>query len=315
MNLLVQAVIMAVLLMLLLPASGIWKLPATVLAAEKAKESVPEVQVTVVRATQAWFAAEVHVTGYLVAREEAIVNLDMPGYKLSEVLVGEGDRVNSGQTVARATRQPADGVDPAADRRPATINLKAPTAGIITRSSAVVGAVASMMPTEPLFRLATDNEIELEAEVPSLHVPMLAPGQSARIEIENRRELTGKVRLVPAAVDPRMQVGRARVSIERDPRLRIGIFARATIEADRSRGVSIPNSAVQYATEGPTVQLVIENRIKTQVVRVGFHSDNDIEIREGVREGDLVVANGGSSLRDGATVKPVVADSTQSVVQ
>ena len=173
-------------------------------------------------------------------------------------------------------------------------------------------ASCSRWPTDPLFRIATDNEIELEAEVPSIHVPMLAPGQNARIEVENRRELSGKVRLVPAAVDPRLQAGRARVSMERDPRLRIGMFARATIEANRSRGVSIPRSAVLYRTEGPSVQLVAGSTIETRLVRVGFHSDNDTEIREGVREGDLVVANGGSTLRNGAKVKPVVADPTQS---
>src|SRR5206468_4160372 len=99
---------------------------------------------------------------------------------------------------------------------------------------------------------------------------------------------------------------------ERDPRLRIGMFARATIEANRSRGVSIPRSAVLYRTEGPSVQLVAGNTIETRLVRVGFHSDNDTEIREGVREGDLVVTNGGSTLRDGAKVKPVVTDPTQS---
>jgi HlyD family secretion protein len=292
-------------------ASWAWPPAATVLAADKGKDSTADVQVTVVRATQAWFAAEIHVTGYLVAREEAVVNLDIPGYKLNEVLVGEGDRVNSGQTVARLTRQAAEGPDPSPDRRPATLNLKAPAPGIVTRSTAVVGAVASMMPSEPLFRIATDNEIELEAEVPSIHVPMLSPGQPARIEIENRREVTGKVRLVPAAVDPRMQVGRARVSLESDSGLRFGMFARATIEANRSHGISVPRSAVFYRTEGPSVQVVRENVVETRLVRVGLHSDTDTEILEGLREGDLVVANAGSSLRDGIKVKPVEANATR----
>jgi multidrug efflux pump subunit AcrA (membrane-fusion protein) len=296
-------------LALVLAANRAWPPVATVIAAET--KSAADVQVTVIRATQAWFAAEIRVTGFLVAREEAVVSLDIPSYKINEVLVGEGDRVSSGQTLVRLTRLTGEVLDPSADRRPTTMNLKAPAAGVITHSAAVVGATASPLQNEPLFRIAVDNEIELEAEVPSIHVPLLAPQQTARIEIENNRELSGKVRLVPGAVDLKTQLGRVRVSLERDSRLRLGMFARATIEANRSQGISVPRSAVRYRTEGPSVQIVRGDVIETRLVRVGYHSDTDTEIREGLREGDLVVANAGGSLRDGDKVKPVDADSTR----
>ena len=145
------------------------------------------------------------MTGFLVPREEAIVTLD-PGYRVSEVVAGEGDRVSAGQTLARLARQAAPGLDPSADPRPATLILKAPAAGVITRSTAMVGATASPMQAEPLFRIAVDDEIELEADVPSIHIPMLAAGQTGRVEIENSRELSGRVRLVPGSVDLRTQL-------------------------------------------------------------------------------------------------------------
>jgi HlyD family secretion protein len=44
--------------------------------------------------------------------------------------------------------------------------------------------------------------------------------------------------------------------------------------------------------------------------QTGFHSDSDTEIRERLSEGDLVLANAGSSLRDGDRVKPVLAEVT-----
>ena len=155
------------------------------------------------------------------------------------------------------------------------------------------------------------NFHDLEAEVPSIHAGAISPGQTARIQIEDSRELSGRVRQAPAAVDQRTQLGRARLSLERDPWLRLGMFARATIDADRSCGISVPRSAVHYRTEGPRVQVVRDNVIETRVVQVGFHSDMDIEIREGLREGDLIVANAGSSLRDGDKVNPIMADTLQ----
>jgi RND family efflux transporter MFP subunit len=214
--------------------------------------------------------------------------------------------VTSGQTLVRLARQ--EGQDPSAAGRSAA-TLKAPAAGVVVRSSAVVGATASALPGDPLFRIAVDNEIELEAEVPSIHVPVLAAGQTARVQIETSRELSGRVRLPPAAIDARTQLGRARISLERDPSLRLGMFARAEIDAERSCGISVPRSAVEYRTEGPRVQIVRENMVETRVVRVGFHSDMSTEIREGLREGDMVVANAGSSLRDGDKVQPILDSS------
>jgi multidrug efflux pump subunit AcrA (membrane-fusion protein) len=287
-----------------------------VIAAEK--DTAAEVQVKVIRATPAYFTKEIRVAGLLVAREEAVVSLDIPAYKVSEVLVGEGDKVTSGQTIlVRLARLPAEGLDPNMDRRPPILPLKAPATGTIVRSTAVVGATASPVQSEPLFRIAMDNELELEAEVPSVHVPELKPKQTARVEVENNRELSGRVRLVPAAIDVKTQLGHARISLlEQDPRLRLGMLARATITvASPSQGLSVPHAAVRYSSDGPRVQVVRGNVVQTLPVQVGYQSDTDTEIRidansrrNGLREGDLVVANAGTSLRDGDKVKPIEAD-------
>lgn len=262
-------------------------------------DSLPAAQVIVVRAISACFSATIHVTGFLVARAEAVVTLD-PGQRITEVSAGEGDRVTAGQTLVRST--------PISGETSSATTLKAPAAGIVTRSTAAIGGTASPLQNEPLFRIAIDNEIELEAEIPSIHVSALSSGQAARIQIENSRELSGRVRLVPAAVDQRTQLGRARLSMERASELRIGMFARATIDANRSCGISVPRSAVTYRTEGTSVQVVRENVIETRRVEIGFHSDTDIEIRSGLRDGDTVAANAGSSLRDGDRVKSIVTD-------
>jgi multidrug efflux pump subunit AcrA (membrane-fusion protein) len=266
-------------------------------------------EVLVVPARQACFAATVRVTGFLVPREEAVVALDAPGLRVTEVLVGEGDKVSEGQELVRLMRLADGTTKPGA--APQTITLKSPVNGVVMRSAALVGAMASAMPGEPLFRIAVDGEIELEVEVPSVHVPVLASGQTARVEIESGQELSGSIRLVPASIDQRTQLGRARLSLDKHPALRFGMFARATIDASRSCGLSVPRSAVQYRTEGASVQMVRENIIETRRVQLGFHSDYDMEIRGGLSEGNLVVANAGSSLRDGDKVKPVLADASR----
>src|SRR5262249_51766426 len=116
--------------------------------AEPSSQPVP--QVAVVRATNGCFSSSIRVTGFLVPREEAVVTLDAPGMTVTEVWAGGGDRATAGQTLARL---PRDGPDTGAAK---TATLKAPAAGVITRSTAVVGATASPLTPEPLFRIAVD---------------------------------------------------------------------------------------------------------------------------------------------------------------
>ncbi len=263
--------------------------------------------VIVVRATNACFSDMVRVTGFLVPRKVAVVNADEDGYKITDVLVSEGDQVISGQDLARLNR--AAGKDPrtgsAVPARSAT--LHAPVAGLVMSSTAMVGAMASPQ-AGPLFRIITNNEIELDVEVPSLQVPKLKPGATARITIDDGPERNGRVRMVEAEINQRTQLGRARLSVDKEPSLRVGIFARATIDASRSCGISVPRSSIIYQTQGTSVQVVRNNIIDTRRVQLGLLSDNTVEIREGILEGDTVVANAGTSLHDGDQVKTIIAE-------
>jgi multidrug efflux pump subunit AcrA (membrane-fusion protein) len=278
-------------------------------AAERSQEAEapPVAQVVVVSVGNACFSAAIRVTGYLVARQEAIVPLSQ-GDKVVEVLVAEGDKVTADQTLARVNRQSVDTSKAGGGLTTDTVALKAPAAGIVIENTAFEGSTASPLLIEPLFKIAVDNEIELEAEVPSIYVPQLSAGQTARIQLFDTKEFSGRVRLVPASINQRTQLGRARITLERDPALRYGMFVSATINADRSCGISVPNSAVTYRTGGASVQVLHNNLIETRSIQVGIHSDSDIEVLKGLSEGDLVVANAGTSLRDGDRVKPIGAD-------
>jgi HlyD family secretion protein len=264
-------------------------------------------QVVVVRATNACFSATIHVTGYLVARNEAIMALSQ-GDKVVEVLASPGDRVTADQALVRVERQSPDPAKPGTIKTE-TVALKSPAAGVVLASTASVGSTIFAPQPEPLFVIAVENEIDLKAEVPSIHVPELSPGQTARVQIRDIRELSGQVRLVPASIDQRTQLGYTRISLENVPELRFGMFARAIINANRSCSISVPNSAVTYLTRGTTVQVVRNNKIETRNIQIGIRSDTDIEVRSGLNEGDLVVANAGTSLRDGDKVKPIDSDS------
>jgi HlyD family secretion protein len=295
-------------------ASGFLALTNPAKAADRASpdEGAP---VNVVKSVNECFSALVRVPGFLVPRTMAAVGIDADGSRITEVLVSEGDIVAAGQVMARFARPTYDGapqggpgVPPGAGvpggAPPSAGVLRAPYAGRVMQSTANVGSTASLM-GEPLFQLAVDNELEIEVEVPSVHVPSLAAGQTARVEIEGGRELPGQVRLVLVEINPRTQMGRARISVAADPSLRTGKFVRATIVARRSCGIAVPRAAISYWGEGTTVQVVRDGIVETRDVQIGLRSDVNAEILRGVAEGDLLVANAGTSLRNGDRVRPV----------
>jgi multidrug efflux pump subunit AcrA (membrane-fusion protein) len=48
--------------------------------------------------------------------------------------------------------------------------------------------------------------------------------------------------------------------------------------------------------------------VETRRVETGLVSDTAVEIRGGVREGEIIVANAGTSLHDGDRIKTIFAD-------
>ena len=82
---------------------------------------------------------------------------------------------------------------------------------------------------------------------------------------------------------------------------------RALIKTSQSCGVAVPLTAVLYGTAGTVVQVVRRDRVETKQVEVGLMSGGQVEIRDGLAEGDMVVARAGAILREGDPVRPVTA--------
>ena len=99
-----------------------------------------------------------------------------------------------------------------------------------------------------MFRISVNNEIELEAEVPSVHLLKLNPGATVRISRDDAPDLVGKVRQISPQIDRATQLGKVRISLTNNPSLKVGMFARANIDAKRSCGVAVPRTAIDRLT-------------------------------------------------------------------
>jgi multidrug efflux pump subunit AcrA (membrane-fusion protein) len=291
----------------LLGAAPIVSLSQALAADKTAPPNAAGTYVMVARAVQGCFFDTVRLSGYLVPRQEMQIPFEAEGYRITGVSVEEGDRVTSGQQLAKLTRLTGDQTPNAQPPNPQPIIVKSPVAGTVIKVSAAIGSIASPR-AEPLFRIAVNGQIELESDVPGTQLSKLKPGEPARVEVVGASEISGSVRRAMVEINPATQLGRVRISVDQSPNLRFGAFAKADIDATRRCGVSVPRSAVAYGTGGTSLQVVQDRIVESRNVRVGLTSDKDVEILDGVKEGDLVVAYAGTSLRDGEKVTTIFAD-------
>jgi multidrug efflux pump subunit AcrA (membrane-fusion protein) len=266
-------------------------------------ETTGQALVVVAKTVNACFSDMVRVTGFIVPKREAVVGADQEGSKVTDLFVREGDIVTENQELARLSPPPQQQGQQQQGGRTGPVSLRAPAAGLVTEVRTIVGAPASPQ-AGPMFRIAVNNEIELDAEVPSVHILKLNPGATARISRDGAPDLVGRVRLVSPQIDRTSQLGKVRIALTSNPSLKVGMFARANIDAKRSCGVAVPHTAIDRLT----VQVVKGNTIETRKVRVGLSSETSTEILEGLDVGEIVVADAGTSLHDGDQIKTMFAD-------
>ncbi|MGE3066025.1 MAG: efflux RND transporter periplasmic adaptor subunit [Hyphomicrobiaceae bacterium] len=188
--------------------------------------------------------------------------------------------------------------------------VAAPADGVVSRRSARIGAYASGA-AEPMFRIIAKGEIELDAEATEATVARIKPGQDANVDVTGAGTVRGRVRLVSPEIDKATRLGRVRIFLGDNPELRIGSFARGTVETARGRGLAVPASAVLYGSDGAHVQVVRDNKVETRSVAIGLRAGANVEIASGLAEGEFVVTKSGTFLRDGDAVRPIVANQTR----
>jgi len=281
--------------------AGLFALAAACAAAQpsRAADDIEDVKgpaVTVLKATKACFPAIVEVSGFLIPRDEVSVRPDRPGAKVTDVMVDAGETVTQGQALAKL-----DGGG----------TVQAPVAGLVSASSALIGAPASAK-GEALFTIVSRGEFDLVGQAPARDLDRLAVNQTATVRVVgDPDEMDGKVRRVAPTVEPKTQLGNVFVGITTGKRLLANASGRAMIKTGESCGISVPLTAVIYSSAGTIVQVVRHQTVETKLVEVGLMSGGNVEIREGLQEGDVVVSRAGPLLREGDAVRPVeAADAT-----
>ncbi|RKE83952.1 efflux RND transporter periplasmic adaptor subunit [Rhizobium sp. AG855] len=191
------------------------------------------------------------------------------------------------------------------DLRLARTEIKSPVAGIISVRNARIGAIASGS-ASPLFTVIRDGQIELVADVTESDILRLKTDQEAVITVAGTKTpITGSIRLVSPVVDALTRMGSVHIAIDDDMAARAGMYGNAAITIGKADDIALPLSAITSERNVTTVRLVTDGVVKMQTVKTGIQDGPYIEVTEGLKEGDLVVAKAGVFVREGDRINPV----------
>lgn len=194
---------------------------------------------------------------------------------------------------AEATR----GIDVAAggaeQRRVAMVRatLLAPFDGLVTRRLREPGDTVSVGST--VLRIVDTGRVYVSAAIDETALPLLAVDQPSAILFPGQSQASaGKVSKIAWEADRQTHEILVEVTPDRqDRRVAIGQRADVRIEVARRQGVlRLPIALIHHDETGAFVYTSVDDRIARVRPRLGVSGDAFVEVIDGLREGDLLLA-------------------------
>jgi len=190
-------------------------------------------------------------------------------------------------------------------------SVRAPFDALVKERQATAGQFVQA--NNPLFTLVKISPIRLRIEVPERMAPWLKIGQVAEVSVEafENRVFQGKVWRIAPTVDQTKRTFVVEALIDNaNAELKPGSYARARIATDKTDAVRmIPARALNYVL-GTNKAYVIkpDQTIEVRDVTVGDRFPNEVEIVEGLEDGERVAMGPLNRLDSGSTVRVLTGE-------
>jgi RND family efflux transporter MFP subunit len=183
----------------------------------------------------------------------------------------------------------------------------APFSGLIVKRFINQGEFVSTMPPSPLFLIMNIDKVKTEISLPEIHIARIHIGNPVEITVDTYPGIIfrGKVSTINPMVDPVSRAFIVKVEIpNKDHRLKSGMFARVKIYPKIHKDALIVPFKSVMKREGTTVVFVIDdNTVRLRAVTAGITNEREIEVIDGLKEGEEVVIEGHYGMADKTKVR------------
>ena len=159
----------------------------------------------------------------------------------------------------------------------------------------------------PMFTLVKIDPVRLRIDVPERMAPWVRTKQVVTVSLEafEGRQFTGIISRISPTVDQNKRTFMVEALIN-NPKgeLKPGSYARAHLPTQKVERVTlVPTKAVNYVLGSNKAYVVKDGKIEAREVKLGERFDQDIEILEGISDGDQVATSQLTKLDTGASVR------------
>jgi len=182
--------------------------------------------------------------------------------------------------------------------------ILAPMDGLITVRKAEIGN--TIAPGTPIFQMVDLDQVWVAAWIDETQVAQLQEGQKAAIKLRSGRFFEGEVVRLNKEADTVTRELEVDVQFAQLPKpLVIGEEAEVDIATGTVKAPAVPLTAITERDNKTVVLAVEQGRLVFRPVKPGLNDGKRIAVLEGLKEGDLVVAQP-TNLKPGTRVQPEV---------
>jgi len=189
-----------------------------------------------------------------------------------------------------------------------TKTIIAPFAGVIGKR----GISGSSLGSENTIILTIDDsrKVLCDLKIPEVYAAVLKKGLklNAKFSAYKHKTYKGKIESVASRVDAQTRSILARAKIDNENSEIIpGSLLEIEIFYNEMDALSVPDTSIMYEGNKKFIYKIIENNmIKKTEVKTGVRNKGNLEILEGLNQGDKIVAEGLTKVRPGMKVKPII---------
>ena len=201
-------------------------------------------------------------------------------------------KVNKGDVVARLTSKV----------------ITAPFSGIIGKR----GISGSSLGSENTIILTLDDsrKVLCDLKIPEVYAAILKKGLklNAKFSAYKNKTYKGTIESVASRVDAQTRSILARAKIDNENSEIIpGSLLEIEILYSEKNALSVPDTSIMNEGSQKFIYKIIENNIIKKVeVETGVRNKGNLEILNGLNEGDKIIAEGLTKVRPGMKVKPII---------
>lgn len=262
-------------------------------AKEDKREAIP---VKVLKVKLQDLQETIDYVGNIKARDEAVIYPKVSG-KIIEKVKEDGNSVTKGEAIAYIDRD--------------EVGLKFQKAPVESTLSGVVGRVyvdigENVSAQTPVALVVNMDRVKISLDIPEKYLPRISLGQEAHIRVNAYpdEEFLGKVTKISPVVDLNTRAAPIEIAVDNSGHLlKSGMFAKVSLVLEeRKKTPAVLKEAVIGKDPDLYVYVIDKDRAVLTKVALGIRQGPYLEVRQGLKEGDLVVIMGQQRLKDNAEV-------------